>query len=487
MSAPTAQLAQPGLPALQLARTPRYVRRFAWLVLVLLVVAVPVLAVAPWTQTAHGSGRAVAFNPVQRPQFVISPIEARIKKWHVVEGDRVRAGQLLVELVDNDPQILERLREQLLLAEQRLALAEGRVIDQDNRIRFVASERVAQLAADDARIAQAEEQILVVEFQKLQAEDNSKREDLAYKRTLELFESSEGRLATKDAVEEAQRKAGVAAKQVSLVDKQYKQALRALDVANRQKDATDKRTNALLATEEASLKSARAERASVKQQENQFRIQVERQQNQNVYAATDGTVFRVLANADAGGALVRPGERLAMLVPAINSQGDVNTVNPALVALAGGPMGVSSSPEAMRAKPLTDEKLPGIVAELNIDGIDLPLVRTGDRVLLQFEGWAAVQFAAYPEAAVGTFEGRVYLVDSAADPQTGRFRILVEPAPGVTWPDESILRQGVRAQGWVILNEVTVGYEMWRLLNGFPPAREVKTKEPGRSIGPVGK
>ncbi|MFM7846439.1 MAG: hypothetical protein ACKPEY_19705, partial [Planctomycetota bacterium] len=60
----------------------------------------------------------------------------------------------------------------------------------------------------------------------------------------------QGGSAVAEAVEEAQRKAGVAAKQVSLVDKQYKQALRALDVANRQKDATDKRTNALLATEE---------------------------------------------------------------------------------------------------------------------------------------------------------------------------------------------------------------------------------------------
>lgn len=487
MSAATAEVSQPALPAMQLARTPRYVRRFAWLVLLLLVVAVPVFALAPWTQTAHGSGRAIAFNPVQRPQFVISPIEARIKKWHVMEGTQVRAGQLLVELVDNDPQILERLKEQLLLAEQRLALAEGRAIDQENRIRFVESERLAQLAAADADIARAEAQINVVEFQKLQAEDNRTREKLAYERAKDLFDSKAGALATKDAVEEAKRKMDVSALQVPLVEKQLKQAEKALEVATKQREATDKRTSALLESEKASLKSAQAEAAAVKQQENQFRIQVERQQNQNVYAATAGTVFRVLANADAGGALVRPGERLAMLVPTINAQGDVDTINPALVAIGGGPLGVAVSPEALRPKPLTDRKVPGIVAELNIDGIDLPLIREKDRVLLQFEGWAAVQFAAYPEAAVGTFEGSVYLVDSAADPQTGRFRILVEPAEGADWPNETILRQGVRAQGWVILNEVTVGYEVWRLLNGFPPAREVKTKEPGRSLGPVGK
>jgi adhesin transport system membrane fusion protein len=475
----------PALPSLQLARTPRMVRQFAWAMLALILCAVPVFGLAPWTQTVHGHGRAIAFNPVQRPQFVISPIEGRIKKWHVVEGTKVRAGQLLVELVDNDPQILERLREQLLLAEQRLAYAEGRVIDQENRIRYVTSERDARLAAADAEISRAEAQINVVEFQKLQAEDNRDREKLAYNRTKDLFESKSGVLASKDAVEEAKRKMDVAERQVPLVEKQLNQAEKALVVANRQRDAIDKQTNALLETEKASLKSAQAERASVKQQENQFRIQVERQQNQNVYAATDGTVFRVLANADAGGALVRPGERLAVLVPDINKQGEVNIVNPALVALVGGRSAVGSNADVLQTKPLTDKKVPGIVAELNIDGNDLPLVREGDRVLLQFEGWAAVQFAAYPKAAVGTFEGRVYLVDQTADPQTGRFRILVEPDPNTPWPDEYLLRQGVRAQGWVLLNEVTVGFELWRLLNGFPPAREVKTKQAGTPIGPV--
>lgn len=473
----------PALPAMQLARTPRYVRRFAWCVLLLLLIAGPVFAFAPWTQTAHGSGRAVAFNPVQRPQFVVSPIEARIKKWHVMEGTVVRAGDLLVELVDNDPQILERLKEQLLLAEQRLALAEGRVNDLENRIRFVDSERGAQLAAADAEILRAEAQINVVEFQKLQAEDNRDREKLAYDRAVKLNTSKAGVLVSDDAVEEAKRKSQVAERQVPLVDKQLKQARNALEVATRQREATDKRTSALMETEKAALKAAQAEAAAVKQQENQFKIQVERQQNQNVYAPADGTIFRVVANADAGGGLVRPGERLAMLVPNVNPGGWVNALPPARVAAGGG--------LAVATVPLTTTDAPGIVAELYIDGNDLPLVSDSEenpqRVLVQFEGWAAVQFASYPDAAVGTFEGVVHLVDRAADPATGRFRILVKPAPGAQWPAEQLLRQGVRAQGWVIINKVTVGYEVWRLLNGFPPAREVKTKEPGRSLGPVGK
>jgi hypothetical protein len=31
------------------------------------------------------------------------------------------------------------------------------------------------------------------------------------------------------------------------------------------------------------------------------------------------------------------------------------------------------------------------------------------------------------------------------------------------------LRQGVRANGWILLDEVRLGYELWRQFNGFPP------------------
>jgi multidrug efflux pump subunit AcrA (membrane-fusion protein) len=204
--------------------------------------------------------------------------------------------------------------------------------------------------------------------------------------------------------------------------------------------------------ERLALAARQSELQSTDQQYLSIRSEVFRQENQFITASTNGTIFRVLANAEAGGQLVNPGAQLATLVPELGAQ------------------------------PLTDGATPGIVAELLIDGNDLPLVRKGDRTVVQFEGWAAVQFAAYPDAAAGTFEGRVYLVDPTSD-GNGRFRVLVEPAPGVAWPEESFLRQGVRAQGWILVGEVRLGYEMWRLLNGFPPIREVKSKEPRQVFG----
>jgi hypothetical protein len=55
--------------------------------------------------------------------------------------------------------------------------------------------------------------------------------------------------------------------------------------------------------------------------------------------------------------------------------------------------------------------------------------------------------------------------------------VLVRPYRGDDWPKDRFLRQGVRANGWVMLKQVSLGYEIWRQLNGFPPV--VSPSEPG--------
>ena len=119
------------------------------------------------------------------------------------------------------------------------------------------------------------------------------------------------------------------------------------------------------------------------------------------------------------------------------------------------------------------------VVELWIDGNDMPMVMPGNLVRLQFEGWPALQFSGWPSIAVGTFGGRVLLVDPT-DNGKGKFRVLVESDPGDDpWPSRRFLRQGVRANGWVLLNIVPIGYELWRQFNGFPPV--IATDEPALS------
>lgn len=157
-------------------------------------------------------------------------------------------------------------------------------------------------------------------------------------------------------------------------------------------------------------------------------VNLSRQSVQIVRAPRDGVILRV--NAGDAATFVRAGDVVATFVP----------------------------DNAERA------------VEMFVDGRDVALVRAGAPVRLQFEGWPAVQFSGWPSLAVGTFSGIVNAVDPSAQTQ-GRFRVLVteDPEADPPWPEERFVRFGSKARGWVLLETVPVGYEVWRQLNNFPP------------------
>ena len=159
-----------------------------------------------------------------------------------------------------------------------------------------------------------------------------------------------------------------------------------------------------------------------------------RQASQSVVAPRDGIVHRILAPQ--GGVMVKAGQVLSVIVPETASR----------------------------------------AVELTVSGNDAPLLSVGRRVRLQFEGWPAVQFAGWPSVAVGTFGGVIGVIDPGAG-EDGTVRVIVFPENGEEWPDVTYLRQGVRVIGWVLLDTVKLGWELWRQFNGFPPTlRNVNPK-----------
>ncbi len=123
--------------------------------------------------------------------------------------------------------------------------------------------------------------------------------------------------------------------------------------------------------------------------------------------------------------------------------------------------------------PETDD----IAAEIFVGSLDAAIVDTGRKVRLQFAGFPAIQApgGGFPDFAIGTFGGIVKVVD-AVDDGSGKYRVLVVPDPNdKPWPSRSYLRQGTEVTGWILLNEVPLGYEFWRQLNGFPPIIPVKS------------
>jgi hypothetical protein len=111
--------------------------------------------------------------------------------------------------------------------------------------------------------------------------------------------------------------------------------------------------------------------------------------------------------------------------------------------------------------------------------MDLPLVQKGQKVRIMFDGWPAIVFSGWPNTSYGTYGGVVFAVDNFAD-ETGKFRVLVSPDKTIErWPKE--LRVGGGTNSMLLLNDVPVWYELWRVINGFPP--DFYIKEPKEEKG----
>ena len=114
---------------------------------------------------------------------------------------------------------------------------------------------------------------------------------------------------------------------------------------------------------------------------------------------------------------------------------------------------------------------PDKAVELYVRPMDVPLLTVESKIRLEFDGWPALQFTGWPSVTVGTFGGVIRVIDYVeTESQSGRYRILVTPdaESDGNWPDQ--LRLGSGVQGFALLEEVPVWYELWRLYNGFPPS-----------------
>ncbi len=426
---------RPMLSAVREVRTPTHARTLARMLLALLVVSVLVLLV-PWQQTTRSSGKVIAWHPNDRQQIVDAPVEGRVANVLVTEGSYVREGDVLIELSDNDPEILQRL------AEERDALAarvdssreavlqmEGRILDlQESRMRAIGAADARLRTATDRRVA-AEERIIEMEAQlardeaQLVRRERGLAEGVASERDLEVARADRDR----STAQLAQARATAAAARNEEVAAREEMARVGADADANVASARNARDQAEMNEQAAVAELARTE------------VRVSRQETMLVRAPRDGRVLRVVANP--GSELLRAGDPLVVLVPDTEAR----------------------------------------AVELWVDGRDVPFIRDQATVRLQFEGWPALQFVGIPGAASGTFGGQVVLVDAATDDGSGRFRVLVAPDPAdAAWPGSDILRQGNRVAGWVVLGTAPLGYEIWRQVNGFPPVQSGKDAGKGK-------
>ena len=113
--------------------------------------------------------------------------------------------------------------------------------------------------------------------------------------------------------------------------------------------------------------------------------------------------------------------------------------------------------------------------EIFVRPVDLPLLSIGQKVRFMFDGFPAIVFSGWPKTSYGTFGGKVAMVESAVS-DNGKFRVLVaEDSTYRKWPPQ--LKIGTGAQGFALLKDVPIWYELWRNINGFPPDYYIASKD----------
>ena len=78
----------------------------------------------PETLAATAHVNADRYESMYR-QSIEAPINGRIVRWWVAEGTEVKAGDPLFEITDNDPQLIDRMRERVARKSNAMRVVEG--------------------------------------------------------------------------------------------------------------------------------------------------------------------------------------------------------------------------------------------------------------------------------------------------------------------------------------------------------------------------
>lgn len=421
------------LQAWELVRIPEYLRTYGRMAIKLLLFLLLVVAFIPWTQTITTTGQLSAYTPYERPQDIEAMIQARLAKWHVFEGSRVKQGELILELSDVDPNfmapdLLSLLEQQKVALDQNRKAALERADELTKRITEMNNLVKTAVPSAEARVLEAGNKVRAADQRVIAAK-------IALD-TAELNVSRNKQLAAQGLVSQRELELSIQAAIASKADlkgadamlKEAEQAMRALSFG---RDQVSAEMLQRLMDAEAARAGSISDAAHAADQLASVSLRLsnatQRRIASRILAPIDGTVVRM---AEVGiGETVKPGDKL------------------------------------VRISPTSADKAVELVAE----GLDAPLLNAGRKVRMIFYGIPAIPLPAWPELMAGTFGGVIKVVDQVDDGK-GNYRFWVVPDPDDRpWPEQAHIRQGTKVMGWVILNRVPLWYELWRRFNLFPP------------------
>ncbi|MBC8086600.1 MAG: HlyD family efflux transporter periplasmic adaptor subunit [Phycisphaerae bacterium] len=384
----------------------------------------------PWQQNVQGRGELTALSPADRAQDVPSVVGGTITEWLAGEGDRVTRGQLLArigEVKDEylDPNTSTRYREQLDAKRSAIDAKRAKVAALRDQLEAMQRQREFSVAQADNVVTQYQAALAAAVADSAVAVDQlQRRERLAADGLSSTNDLQSSRLRAQQAIAKAIEKKN------DLENAAIKSRAVISEYAEKQAKVRSDIEGTLAEVSEGTVDASKLQNTVSNLTERSARFEIR--------APQDGFVVKALR---AGiGEQVKAGEAVVTIQPAS----------------------------------------PRMAAAVYVKAVDVPLLTVGRRVRLQFDGWPALQFSGWPRVAVGTFGGLVAVIDRVSAPD-GTFRVLVTPDTTDTpWPAE--LRQGSGVFAWAMLDEVRLGYELWRRVNGFPQSlKTAPSSEPAAS------
>ncbi len=403
------------------------IRKWFWIIALILAVVL----IMPWTQNIQVSGTVTTLYQDQRPQQLNSIIPGRIIKWWVKEGDFVSKGDTIVQLADIkddylDPQLIVRTEEQLDAKQQKASFYQEKITASKNQIQAMESSRDLKLNALDNKLQQIRRKMLSDSADVVSAQVDYDVALQQLNRAKKMH--AEGIISLVEYEKRTQQfnksLASYTSTQQKFQNSKQDLVICSIDMNSTRQDAADKIFKALgeIASSQSELASTRGD---VSKNKNQLANYVVRGSQRWLIAPQNGQVI----NAKKSGIneMVKEGDMIAEIVP--------TTFNYA--------------------------------AELFVSPKDLVLVNKGQQVTMVFDGFPATVFSGWPRASYGTFVGQIIAVETNMS-DNGKFRVLVtQDSSARKWPTQ--LKIGTGVQGFGLLKNVPIWFELWRQINGFPP------------------
>ncbi|MFZ4058208.1 MAG: HlyD family secretion protein [Ferruginibacter sp.] len=385
----------------------------------------------PWTQNIRATGTVTTLRQEERPQELNSIIPGKVVKWHVKEGDYVKAGDTILQLSEIkedyfDPNLLKRTQEQLTAKEMTVESYKSKVGTAGAQMQALEEARIFKIAQIENKIRQQRMKVQSDSMDLIAAKNDFTIATEQFRRQKNMYDSG---LVSLTQLEQRNMSYQNSIAKKTSAEIKFLNAKQELGVLQLEMNGTVQDYNEKISKASGdrfqSLSQIATGQGEISKLQNQYMNYDIRSKLYYILAPQSGQITK--AKKAGIGEILKDGEMIVEIVP--------DNVKYAV--------------------------------EIFVRPVDLPLLEKGQKVRFWFDGFPAIVFSGWPNASYGTFGGVITAVENSVS-ENGKFRVLVAADSGDRkWPTQ--LRIGSGAQGMALLKNVPIWYELWRNINGFPP------------------